>query len=142
MKKGFSIIEIVAILALMGIILSMVVPKAAKGFDRLRVGNATAAVASFYGGARFGAILRGTPVRIEFGADSLRAFYEGGADSLFLFVDGPAHHGVNMIVSRNVIRIHPNGVGWGGANTKLVLWRGEAAESLTTSRLGRMKRWR
>ena len=142
MKKGFFLVEIVAIIALIGIVVAMVLPRTFQGIDRLRVGNAAAAIVSFYGGARFGAIVRGVPVRMEFGEDSLLAYYEGENDSLFLSVKGPAHHGVNMSGSRNVIRLHPNGVGWGAANTKLVLWLGEAAESLTTSRLGRMKRWR
>jgi Tfp pilus assembly protein FimT len=142
MKKGFSFVEIVAIIALVGIMMSMILPGAIRNFDKIRVSNAAAALASFYGGARFGAIVRGSPVRIEFGVDSLRAFYEGEEDSLFLERKGPGHLGVNMSTTRSVIRMHPNGVGWGAANTKLVLWVGEAAESLTTSRLGRMKRWR
>lgn len=142
MKNGFSIVEIVAIMALIGIIISMVLSRAFRGFDRLLVGNAASAVVSFYSGARFGAIIRGSRVRMEFGADTLRAFYEGETDSLFLSIPGPNHHGVSMSSSRDVIRVNPNGIGWGAANTKLVLWRGEVAESLTTSRLGRMKRWR
>jgi hypothetical protein len=40
-----------------------------------------------------------------------------------------------------VIRVGPNGIGWGAANTQLILRRGAAAESLTTSRLGRLKWW-
>jgi hypothetical protein len=46
-----------------------------------------------------------------------------------------------MRVSRPVIRLSPVGLGLGGSNTKVVLYRGAAAESLTTSRLGRLKRW-
>ncbi len=142
MKRGFSIVEIVAIIAVLGVMLSIVVPRFLSRVDRLLVGNATSAVASFYGGARFGSVVRGSPVRIEFASDTLRAFFEGKNDSLFLVAPGPLHHGVNMRGSRNVIRLYPNGVGWGAANTKLVLWRGVVSESLTTSRLGRMKRWR
>ncbi len=54
---------------------------------------------------------------------------------------GPARHGVTLTASRSVIRIYSNGMGLGAANTKLVVRRGAAAESLTTSRLGRLKRW-
>jgi hypothetical protein len=48
---------------------------------------------------------------------------------------------VSFRASRPVIRLYPNGFGLGAANTKIVLERGAAAESLTTSRLGRLKRW-
>ena len=96
----------------------------------------------FYHRARFAAIFRAQRVRIEFGQDSLRATLEGVEDSTFLVWPGPARHRVELTSSREVIRIHPNGFGWGGANTKLVVRRGMAAESLTTSRLGRLKRWR
>jgi hypothetical protein len=95
----------------------------------------------FYGHARMSAIFRGRQVRLEFGPDTLRAVFEGVADSVFLVRPGPRRHGVSLRASRAVIRIYPNGLGRGAANTKLVVQRGVAAESLTTSRMGRLKRW-
>jgi hypothetical protein len=91
-------------------------------------------LAAFYELARLEAIYRAARVRLEFGAESLRAI-------LVLARTGPSRHGVGLSASRYVIRIHPNGLGFGGANTTLVLRRGSVRESLTTSRLGRL-RWR
>ena len=50
-------------------------------------------------------------------------------------------HGVALEASRAEIRLYPNGLGLGAANTKLVFRRGEAADSITISRLGRIRRW-
>lgn len=142
MRGGFTLVETTVVLTIMAILVAIVVPPSLDRIDRLLVSNATGSVASFYGRARFGALLHGSRVRIEFRPDSMKAFYEGGVDSLFVSVPGPSRFGVNIVSSRSVIRVHPNGVGLGAANTKLVLWRGAAAESLTTSRLGRIRRWR
>jgi hypothetical protein len=69
------------------------------------------------------------------------AVYEAALDSTFLVRPGPARHGVVLLASRAVIRLDPTGLGFGAANSTLVLRRGAVAESLTTSRLGRLKRW-
>jgi hypothetical protein len=96
---------------------------------------------SFYHHARYAGMMRAARVRMQFAPDTLQAYYESLRDSLFLSVPGPAARGVAMRASRSVIRIQANGIGWGAANTKIVLRRGSAAESLTTSRLGRLKWW-
>jgi hypothetical protein len=105
------------------------------------VSRATSEVASFYHQARYGAILRAQMVRMEFGSEALRAVYEGARDSTFILRPGPSRHGVLLEGSRTVLRIGPNGIGYGAANTTLVLRRGAVADTLTTSRLGRLKRW-
>ncbi|MDH4043030.1 MAG: prepilin-type N-terminal cleavage/methylation domain-containing protein [Gemmatimonadota bacterium] len=141
MRRGFTLIEALVVLTIAGVLLGLLVPRWALYRDRLAVGRATAEVASFYHTARYAAILRAQRVRIEFAAASLRAVYEGVTDSTFLLRAGPARLGVTFGVSRTTIRIAPNGMGYGAANTRLVLSRGAAADTLTTSRLGRLKRW-
>jgi prepilin-type N-terminal cleavage/methylation domain-containing protein len=141
MRRGFTILEVLVVLTIAAVLLALAVPRWALRRDRLAVGRAAAEVASFYHTARYAAILRARQVRIEFAAASLRAVYEGATDSTFLVRAGPARHGVAFAASRTTIRIAPNGVGYGAANTRLVLSRGAAADTLTTSRLGRLKRW-
>jgi prepilin-type N-terminal cleavage/methylation domain-containing protein len=141
MRRGYTLLELLVVLTIFGILLALVAPRWSGHRDRLAVHRATTEVASFYHTARYAAILRARPVRLEFAAAGLRAVYESPADSTFLERPGPDRHGVALEASRAVIRIGPDGLGFGAANTRLVLRRGAAADTLTTSRLGRLKRW-
>lgn len=135
-------LELAMVLAIVGLLSALAFPRAAGWLDRIAVSRAAGEIAAFYQTARFGAIFRSQRVRLELGQDTLRAVFEGPSDSVFLRWSGPARHGVSLAATRAVIRIQSNGLGLGAANTKLVLKKGMAAESLTTSRLGRLKRWR
>jgi prepilin-type N-terminal cleavage/methylation domain-containing protein len=142
MRRGVTLVELVVALVLVAAMSAMALPRLVGWLDWVAVDRATGEVASFYQTARYAAIYRDERVRLELGADSLRAVFEGVTDSVFLRRPGPARHAVRLTASRALIRIQPNGLGYGAANTKLVLRRGTVAESLTTSRLGRLKRWR
>ena len=141
MRRGVTLIELLVALAIVGMVSALALPHVTRWLDWIAVDRATWEIASFYQTARFAAIDRDQRVRLELKADTLRAVFEGVADSVFLRRPGPASHAVRFTASRAVIRIQSNGLGFGAANTKLVLRRGAVAESLTTSRLGRLKRW-
>jgi Tfp pilus assembly protein FimT len=142
MRRGATLLEMVTSVTLMGAMALLAIPRMNAWRDRLAVQRATGGAAAFYASARFGALLRGSRVRIEFRPDSLLAAYEAVTDSVFLRRGGPLHEGVALHTTHPVIRILPNGLGAGNSNTTLVFRRGIHAESLTTSRLGRLKRWR
>lgn len=141
MRRGFTLLEVLIAITLMAIVTAAALPRWSRVQDRLAVARASSRAASFYHVARYAAIMRAQRVRLEFGATELRAVYEGVRDSVFLRWPGPAQDGVALAVSRPVIRIAANGLGHGAANTRLILRRGAAADTLTTSRLGRLKRW-
>jgi prepilin-type N-terminal cleavage/methylation domain-containing protein len=141
MRTGVTLVELMVVLAVTGILTALALPRMSGWKDRLAVSRAGTELVSFYQTARLSAIYRSQRVRLELGGDSLRAVFEGATDSVFLRWPGPRQHGVRASVSRPVIWIQPNGLGFGAANTKIVLRRGAAAESLTTSRLGRLRRW-
>lgn len=129
------------VLAVIGIVAAVSTPRLAGWRDGFATRRAVHELASFYAQARLAAVFRGGRVRLEIREDTLKAALETRSDSVLLRLPGPAAHGVALSASRSVIRLGPTGLGWGAANTKLVLRRGAAVESLTTSRLGRLKRW-
>ena len=130
------------VLAIVGIVSAWAYPRVAGWLDRLAVSRAGNEVTALYQTARFPAIMRAQRVRMEFRPDSLIATFAGPRDSVLLSWSGPLRHGVSLTATRDSIAIQPNGLGVGAANTKIVLRRGMTVESLTTSRLGRLKRWR
>ena len=141
MRHGFTLLEISIVLVVGALLAALVFPSARRTLDQIATDRASSEVLMFYNEVRMAAVSRATAVEIAFSEDTLWATYRGVRDSLFRVVPGPARFGVSMDVRRSIIMIYPTGLGWGAANTKLVFRRGEAAESLTTSRLGRIKRW-
>lgn len=142
MKRGVTLIELLIVLTLVGLLSAMAFPRVARWWDRMAVDRAAIELVSFYHAARFAAIQRAERVRVVFREDSLLATFEGLRKTTFIARPGPAHHGVRLTATREEIQLYANGMGLGAANTKLVLRRGAEADSLTTSRLGRLKRWR
>lgn len=141
MRRGYTLVELVAILAILGTLFALALPRTVNWRDRHAARRAAAEVRAFYARARYGALARSARVRIELSNDSLVAVLEGTVDSLFLYRPGPRYLGVDLQATRWVVRVDPGGFGWGAANTKLILRRGSAAESLTVSRMGRIKWW-
>ncbi len=142
MKAGFTLVEVVIVLVIVGILTALGTPRLGKALDQLAVARSVHETVGFYRSARFAAIVRGKRVRIEFGRDSLVAVIEGRPDTVFMRRAGPAVFGVSLTVSRPTIRISVTGLGYGAANTKLVFRRGSAADSLAISRIGRIRRSR
>ncbi len=142
MKAGYTLVEIVIVVAIVGILAALGTPRFGKALDQLAVARSVHDTTAFYRSARFAAIVNGRTVRIEFSGDSLVGVFEGHPDTVFMRAAGPAVHAVSLRVSRNTIRISATGLGYGAANTKLVFRRRTAADSLATSRLGRLRRIR
>lgn len=139
---GFALVELIVVLGVVAVLLLLAAPRWLRWQDQISVTRAAAELAQFYQTARYAAVVRATRVRIEFRPDTLVAVYERVAgDSAVLARPGPARYGVSLAVTRAAIRIGPTGLGYGGANTTLIVRRGAAADTLTTSRLGRLKRW-
>lgn len=142
MRNGFTLTELLVVLLIVAVLTALGAQSVRHVLDRIAVDRAVNELTAFYHGARLAAVLRGRRVRVEFSADSLVGVYEGATDSTFLNTAGPSAGGVALTVSRAVIRLRPDGIGLGAANTKLVVRRGEAADSLAISRLGRIRRIR
>ena len=118
-------------------------PRLGSALDRLAVERAVRETVAFYRRGRAAAVVHGTPVQIVLRSDSLIARVDGvRGDSVLGAREGAARFGVDIVASRSLVRIFPNGLGRGAANTTLVFSRGQARDSVAISRLGRVRRLR
>ena len=130
-------IELLLTLVLIGIVTSIAVPSVRKSIDRLNRKSATHDVILGLWAARNAATMRGEYVSFVVDAPKGRVRVVSGIDTIF-FRDLAAKRGVQLDVTRDSITYAPTGVGYGAANTRIVVSRGRKADTITTSRLGRV----
>jgi Tfp pilus assembly protein FimT len=122
----------------------LVWPKARNTIDGLAVRRAASEITTAIAVTRHRAIAYGTRARITIRADSLLTDTLGAAWNgwgRWRSTTGPNARGVRLTISNPVIVFQGSGLAWGFSNTRVVLERGAHSEMITTSRLGRVKRW-
>lgn len=139
---GFSVLELMVVICIAGLLLAFGIPRAARLFDWIATERALRDVTTALAVARHGAVLHATRARLTITADSLRIDrLERQEWEPWWRKPGPASHGVVLQVSNPVVVFGPTGMGWGVSNTRIVLRRGSQAETITVSRVGRVKHW-
>ena len=142
MSKGFTLLELMVVLLIVAALLALWLPRAARLQDWLETERAVRDVTTALAVGRNGAVMQSTLARIEIAADTLRIDrLEPDGWRPWWRLPGPSSHGVTLEVSNPIVTFGPTGMGWGASNTKIVLRRGSQAETITTSRVGRVKRW-
>jgi prepilin-type N-terminal cleavage/methylation domain-containing protein len=139
MRSGFSLLEQLVVLAVMGILLTLVGPRTASALDRAAVRDARMQLVSVLGAARGSALARAERVSVAMdgGAGILRIL--AGSDTL-LVRPLRTELGVAVASTRDTVTYGASGRGYGAANSTIVLSRGAAAETVYVARLGRA-RW-
>jgi len=138
-RRGTTLIELSVVLALFGIVAGIAVPRFADYRDQIEVDAATNATVSLLSTARHAAVRRNAITAVSFDSMSAVITVFAGRDTLErrpLF----ALHGVRLGVTRDSIAYAANGMGYGAANTRVILSRGVHADTVTVSRLGRVRR--
>jgi prepilin-type N-terminal cleavage/methylation domain-containing protein len=142
MRRGFTLIELVVALVVIGVTLTLALPRLGDTLDRIAVERSAADLAVALGTARNAAVMWSTRARLMIRADSLRIDrWSDTGWAVHKAWPGPVSHGVAVEVSNAQVVFGPTGMGWGASNTQVVLRRGSHSATLTTSRLGRVKRW-
>jgi Tfp pilus assembly protein FimT len=130
-------VELLWTLAVLGILTAIAVPRAVRLVDRVSVQGATQDVVLALATARAAASRRGTYA--SFVADPrtgrVRAVIGG---EVLLQRDVAGTRGVRLDASRESVTFSPSGLGWGAANTTVVVSRGSRADTVVMSRLGRV----
>ncbi len=142
MSKGFTLLELIVVVAIAALLLVSWIPRAARLMDWLATERAVRDVTTALAVGRNGAVMQSTRARILIDTDTLRIDRWGAQGwEPWWRTPGPASYGVSLAVSNPVVTFGPTGMGWGVSNTTIVLRRGSQAETITLSRVGRVKHW-
>jgi len=142
MPRGFTLTELAVAVTMVALLLAVGLPRLSGVLDWVAADRAAREVTTALAVARAAAVMRGTRTRVTIAADTLRIDRWEGTDwRPYQRWPGPITEGVMLQVSNPEVVFGPTGMGWGASNTKVVLRRGSHTETITTSRLGRVKRW-
>ena len=142
MARGFSLTELAVAVTVAALLLAIGLPRLEGLLDWAAADRAAREVTTALAVARATAVMRGTRARVTIAADTLRIDRWEETDwQPYQRWPGPISQGVTLEVSNPEVVFGPTGMGWGASNTRIVLRRGSYTETITTSRLGRVKRW-
>lgn len=139
MRRGLTLAELLLTCTFIGLVMAIAVPRAGAAIDALRLEQAAHEVAGALTLARAAAIRRAAFARLVVDERAGEIRVESGSDTL-LARDLRALHRVGLRASRDTVTYAPSGMGYGVANSTIVVWIGARAETVTVSRLGRMRR--
>lgn len=140
--KGFTLLELIAVMAIAAVLVTLWTPRVAHMIDWLETEASVRDVTTALAVAQSGAIMQSTRARLTIRADTLRIDRLDASQWVpWWRLAGPTSHGVTLAVSNPIVVFGPTGMGWGASNTKIVLSRGSQSETITMSRVGRVKHW-
>jgi prepilin-type N-terminal cleavage/methylation domain-containing protein len=138
MRHGFTLPELVVVCTLIALVAGIAIPKTRYVLDGLRLRQAAHEVAGAVTLARAAAIRRGAFAQLVVDDSTGSVRVESDGDTLWRR-DLTRNHGVLVRASRDTVLYAPTGLGFGVANSTIVVSIGERAETVTVSRLGRMR---
>jgi type II secretory pathway pseudopilin PulG len=139
MRQGTTVIEVGVVVGILGLMAGLTFPRFGSYRDRVAVDAATSSTLSLLAAARHAALRRSTRVAVHLDTSTATVFIVAGVDTL---QRRPLRdvHGVNFSTTRDSIAFASSGLGYGAANTQIILRRGAAADTIAVSRLGRARR--
>ena len=138
LRRGATLAELVISLAVIGVVSSIAVPRAAAVMDRMSVRGGTQDVVLAIAAARAAASARGAYASFVADTRSGRLRVVSGGEILFERDELHAR-GVKLEASRESVTFAPGGLGWGAANTTVIVSRGSRSDTVVMSRLGRVR---
>ena len=139
MRRGTTLPELMVVLTVVGVLVTVAVGRTNALRDRMSVRAAATETVATFALARRWAVSRTTRTAVALDSGSASLIVLAYADTISHRRLGSSH-GVSLSSSRDSMAYAPNGLGYGASNLTLVLRRGDAAETVFVSRLGRVRR--
>lgn len=141
MRHGFTLPELLSVIAIVGIVLSIATPPLGRALDRAAVREGVDRFAALHATTRQLAITRNALARLE--VDGVRHTATLSVQRSPTAWDSVGRYdlGSATITCSNPTTVFgPLGLGYGTSNTRVIFTRGAAADTVTTSRTGRLRR--
>ncbi len=138
-RAGFTLIEQLWILLLSGTLLALGVAGGARLLDAAVVRASANDVADLFAVARDQAIASGARTAVRLDAANGRVLIHADADTMTR-LDLRQLRAVQLSSTRDSMAYTPSGLGYGASNLRVVVSRGASADTVTVSRLGRVRR--
>ena len=140
-RHGTTLIELIVVVGIVAVLTAISIPRATRYMDRIQVSGATREVATVFATARMAAIARSSLVSVLIDAGTGRISAVTGQDNRDTVVTRTVgkNFGVTLRATRDSMSYNSVGLGYGAANLRVIVSRGAAADSVVTSRLGRIR---
>lgn len=137
-RPAHTLPELALVLALVGLLAAIASVRIARALDRATARAAATELAQLLAETREAAVARGAVAVLHLDASRGVVVLRAGPDTLR---QRPlaALHRVAIASTRDSVAYGPLGLGWGVANARFIVARGAAAETVTVSRLGRVR---
>lgn len=137
-RTGTTLIEQTVILALLGVLIAMAFRGFSSLLDGLAVRAAARDVRDVFASAREHAVSSGVRTAVEVDPAMAQLVAHAGADTITVRPVGRLH-GVTLQNTRDSMAYSPSGLGYGASNLSIILVRRGSADTVTVSRLGRVR---
>ena len=137
-RRAVTLAELMLVVTLVGLLTAFALPQLLRGYDRLETRSAARETATAFFVGRASAIAGGRKALVVIDAPQAGLWVVTGGDTVLSLPVG-MRHGVAVAASRQSMIYTAAGLGYGGANLRVVLSRGNAAETVLVSREGRVR---
>ena len=138
MRQGFSLIELMLVLAVASLLFGIALPRLSGALDQIEVASQANHLVAAHRRARIMAVTRGQVLVLTVDSANLVIRPRGQAGPLWS-EDGPAAAGVTLEGPARQFTFSPIGFTLGLSNATLRLSRGSASRTIVISRLGRVR---
>ena len=138
MRRAYTLLELLLVCTFVAVCAGLALPRAKYLLDGLRIRQAAHEVSGAVALTRAAAIGRGQSARLVVDRPRGRIRVESGGDTL-LERDLTRLHWVTLYATRDTVTYGANGLGFGVANSTIVVSIGARAETVVVSRMGRAR---